>query len=557
MQEIIARSLSYARGIWRYRWPAIGLAWLICVAGWIFVSLMPDRYEASARVFVDTQSILKPLLSGLAVQPNLDQQIAMMSRTLITRPNLDKVVRMADLDIAARTTADKEGIIDMIAERIQLRGTGKDNLFALAYWDRNAQQAKKVVQSLLTIFVESSLGDKRKDSDVARRFLDEQIKVYEQKLVVAENMLKDFKRRNMGVMPNDKQDYYSRLTEAADRLKQSELELRETENARDALKAQIVGEEPMLLPDEDWARNVPGTTGKDIRTLNPELHARIEALGQNLDQLRLKYTEQHPDIIATKRILAQLDQQKEKELQEVTVAEEIEQARQAGQSKLAEGNQDRIGITAKRQNANPVFQQLKMQLSSTEAIVASIKARVNEFENRFNALKAMANKVPQVEAELTQLNRDYEVNKANYEKLLARRESAQISSEMEQTGEGLDFRIIDPPRVPLAPSGPDRPFLLSLVLITGVLGGLAFAFALSQIRPTFYDRQGLREFSGLPLLGAVTLIWTPEQKRKAWRGKLSYALGCVALIGAYGVVMGTTLIRMEDLLAKVRGLVTF
>jgi polysaccharide chain length determinant protein (PEP-CTERM system associated) len=547
MHEIIGQLVSYLRGMWRHRWYAVGVAWVICLAGWIAVYMLPNRYEASARVYVDTQSILKPLLQGLAVQPNLDQQVGMIARTLITRPNLEKVLRMADLDIKAKNNLEKEALIDMLAARLQLSSTGKDNLFTLSFWDSRPDQARKVVQSLLTIFVESSLGDKRKDADSARRFLDEQIKAYEQKLVVAENALKEFKQKNMGMMPDEKQNYYSRLSEAAGKLNQAQLELREAENARDAIKAQIAGEEPVLLGDESLAAGPE----KEVK-LDPELEERIQTLQKNLDSLRLRFTEQHPDIVSTKRILAQLQEQRDKATQDAQMANEIEQAKRAEEAKgLGEAG---AATLMKRQKANPVFQQLKVALSEAEASVAAIKARVKEYESRLVSLKSLATMVPQVEAELSQLNRDYEVNKANYEKLLARRESAQISGEMESSSGGLDFRVIDPPRAPSAPSGPNRPLLDTLVLLGGVVAALALAFAMSQIRPTFSDRQGLRELTGLPLLGSVSMIWTTEQKRHSRQRTLAYAVSCFGLLCAYGLIMAVNLLKDEDILHKVRAL---
>ena len=183
-----------------------------------------------------------------------------------------------------------------------------------------------------------------------------------------------------------------------------------------------------------------------------------------------------------------------------------------------------------------------------------MKARVNEFQSRLSDLKNQANMVPQIEAELSQLNRDYEVNKANYEKLLARRESATMSNEMDAGTGGLDFRVIDPPRVPLMPSSPNRPLLYTLVLVGGLLAGLALAFAMSQVRPMFTDRDALREFTGLPLLGSVSMIWTPDQKRKSRRRTLVYAMTCLGLLCVYGVVMTANLLRDDGIISKMRTL---
>jgi polysaccharide chain length determinant protein (PEP-CTERM system associated) len=551
MHEIIGQLSGYIRAMWRHRWYALAAAWLVSLIGWVLIFSMPSRFEASARIYVDTSSILGPLMQGLAVKPNPDQQVGMIARTLITRPNLEKVLRNSDLDIRAKNNTEKEELIDLLQARIQLIGTGKDNLFSLIYWDSHPEQAKKVVQALVNIFVESSLGDSRKDSESARRFLDEQIKSYEQKLVLAENSLKDFKQKNLGLMPDDKQNYYSRLSEASARLNQAQLEMKEAENARDAIKAQVAGEDPVLLPDEVPSEVAEAEKNKTNTKRNPELDERIQSLEKNLDAYRLKYTEQHPDIVATKRILTQLQEQKEKESQAAKVDEEIAQAKRAEEAK-ASG--DTVASNVRRQSANPVFQQLRVALSEAEAGVASMRARVNEFQSRLSDLKNQANMVPQVEAELSQLNRDYEVNRANYEKLLSRRESATMSNEMDAGTGGLDFRVIDPPRVPLTPSSPNRPLLYTLVLIGGLLSGLALAFAMSQIRPMFSDRDALREFTGLPLLGSVSMIWTPEQRRKSRRRTLVYAMTCFALLGAYGAVMTANLLRDDGIVSKVRTL---
>jgi polysaccharide chain length determinant protein (PEP-CTERM system associated) len=501
MHQTIGLLLTYLKEIWQYRWHATVFTWFLCIAGWIFVYFIPNRYEASARVFVDTQTILKPLLSGLAVQPNVDQQVIMITRTLISRPNIEKVIRMADLDIKTKTVEEKELLIDRLTKQVELKSAGRDNLFTISFADASPDNAKKVVQSLLTIFVESSLGDKRKDADQARRFLDEQIKAYEQKLVLAENALKEFKQRNLGFVPGQGpgQDYYSRLADASAALAQAKLELREAENGRNALRKQISGDEPVMLTDREM-------------TASPELEARIQALRKNLDNLRLNYTEQHPDIVGTKRVLDQLEEQR---------SQEIDAKRKAGG-----------GL-----RQNPTYQNLQLALAEAEATVASLQVRVAEYEGRLTSLRAAADKVPQVEAEFTQLNRDYDVNKQNYEKLLSRREAAQISGDMDANAGVMDFRIIDPPRVPSIPSSPNRPFLLSVVLLGGVLGGIAIAFVLSQIKPTFADRKTLREATGLPILGAVSMIWTDRERKKRKKNLAAWAASYAGLVLAYGGVM--------------------
>jgi polysaccharide chain length determinant protein (PEP-CTERM system associated) len=367
-----------------------------------------------------------------------------------------------------------------------------------------------VVQSLVSIFVESGMGDKRKDADSARKFIEDQIQVYEQKLEEAEARVKEFKLKNMAVVSGGK-DYFSRMGEAAAALNQARLELHEAENSREALKRQLTGEDPMLLPQ---------TTDAISGVAIPEIDGRIDALKRQLDTMLQRYTDQHPDVVGTKRVIEQLEEQKREEIK----------TRKKG------------GPQASPANANPVYQQLKVALAEAEANVASLRARVGEYEARYNQLKEAARMLPQVEAELAQLNRDYEVHKKNYEALVARRESAAMSGEMEAASAIADFRLIDPPRVSPKPVAPNRLLLLPLVLVASLGAGFATSFVMSQVRPTFHDMRSLREVTGLPVLGGVSMIMSEERQLRERRGLFRFWGALAGLVAALGGALAFLLV---------------
>src|SRR5438105_1622690 len=196
MSLFIPQLKETLRGMWQGRWMGLAVAWLAGMAGALFVFLTPDRYEATARVYVDTQSVLKPLLQGLTVQPNVEQEVAILSRTLISRPNLQKLIRMTDLDLKLKTTAEREELIDKLNRTVYIKSVG-NNLYTIGFIDPQPSQATLVVQSLLSIFVESGLAPKAQDAGQAQRFIEEQIKQYEQRLSEAENRLKEFKLKNL------------------------------------------------------------------------------------------------------------------------------------------------------------------------------------------------------------------------------------------------------------------------------------------------------------------------------------------------------------------------
>ncbi|WP_300452724.1 XrtA system polysaccharide chain length determinant [Accumulibacter sp.] len=505
MDELLRQALTILRGMWKRRWLGIIVAWVVGLASVAAVLAIPDKYEASARIFVDTQSILRPLMSGLVTQPNVDQQVMMLSRTLITRPNVEKLIRMADLDLKIQSKADRDALAEMLMASLKIQNTTRDNIYTITYRDTQPDHAKRVVQSLVSIFVESNLGDARKDSESARKFLDEQIKAYEKKLEEAEARLKEFKLRNMAAQGSEGKDHFARMSEAGTLLEQSRLELREAEQSRDSLKRQLLGgEEPSLLPDASQE----AIAGVSI----PEIDSRIDTLQRNLDAMLQRFTDKHPDVVSTRRLIKELEDKKREEI--------------AARRKAAASN------PTSTTTINPVQQQLKISLSETEARVAALQTRVAEYQARYERMKGQVTLVPQIEAEYAQLNRDYDINKKNYEQLVQRRESASMGSEMDSTA-GVDFRLIDPPRVSPKPVAPNRTLLLPLTLLLALGAGVAVTFAASQIRPVFFDSRSLREACGLPLLGTVSLLVDDARKRRERKDLLRFAAACGSLVAVY------------------------
>ena len=448
MDELIRQITTYARGMWRRRWVGLGFAWLVGLIGAGVLFKMPDKYEASARVYVDTQSILKPLMSGLAVQPDVEQQINILSRTLISRPNIEKLIRMADLDLQIKTPKQRDQLIDELMRTVQIKGGGRENLYTIAYRDSDRNEARRVVQSLLSIFVESSLGDQRKGSDTARRFIEDQIRTYEKRLEEAENRVKEFKLKNMGLMGPDGRDYFTKMTALGEELNAARSALRAAEQSRDALKREVAGEDPVFLPETQVGPSGAPVSAGDRRA---DRFAQAQP-----GRAPAQYTEQHPDVVGTRRIIAQLEEQKR---------EEAEARKKAAAEKPAAKSSPIVAST------NPVFQQLRIALAEAEANIASLRAKAGDLDARYRQLQAMATKLPQVEAELAQLNRDYDVQKRNYESLLSRRESASLANQMDAATGLADFRIIDPPSVAQNPVAPNRLAMLPAVLAAALGAG--------------------------------------------------------------------------------------
>jgi len=498
MRELYELLLTYSTGIWRYRWFIMLIAWLVCIVGWGVIYQLPDKYQSSARVHVDTQSMLTPLLRGLTITTNSSQRVRLVTRTLLSRPNLEKLTRMTDLDLVALTPDDMEQLLDALSGDIGISGTQEQDLYTISYSNSDRELAKRVVQSLLTIFVESTLGESREDTDSAQEFVEGQIKAYEAKLEAAELRLAEFKQTHIGMMPGSEQDYYGQLQVAKANLQQAKLSLQEAENQVEQYEVQLEDDEDSYLLYSE---------------LQPEmgsaLDMRIQNLQERTEELLLRYTEKHPDVVEITRLIAELKLKRE---EDHVLMDEMD-----------------IGPTG-----NPVYQQLKMQLVQAEATVASINARVKEFEQRIVALQERVDTVPKIEAELKQLDRDYGIHKKNYQALLSRRESANMAEQAEISGDQLKFRVIDPPRVPIHPSSPNRPLLMTAVLIGSIAAGVVFAFFLYLLRPTFDSARAIVEVLGRPVLGGVSMIHNQEWSTKHRHALIAYSIAGVGLLLLYG-----------------------
>lgn len=479
MDDLIRQTACVLRAMWKHRWLGLTVAWLTGIIGAVAIMLVPNKFEASARIYVDTQSILKPLMSGLAVQPNVEQQIVMLSRTLISRPNVEKLIRMADLDHDNAPKEAREALVDRLVKSIEIKSSmqmlPRDNLYTIVYRDQDPEKAIRVVQAMVSIFVESSQGDSRRDTDSARKFIDEQIRLYEQKLETAENRLKEFKMRHLDMQAEGGKSIANRLADLGEELNKARLDLRAAENSRDALKRQILGGDSTPGVDSVVAGSI----------VVPEIDGRIELQQRNLDNLLQRYTEEHPDVLATRRLIKELEEQRREEV----------------------GARRKMGITNPGAiSNNPVYQQLKIAQAAAEANVASLRTRMEDYESRLHQMRDLMKIAPQVEAESSQLNRDYDINKKNYEALVARRESANISGDLDSIAGLADFRLIDPPRVTPQPVAPNRMLLLSLALFASLGFGIFTSFAASKLHPVFFDSRMLRIQTGLPLLGTVSML---------------------------------------------------
>jgi polysaccharide chain length determinant protein (PEP-CTERM system associated) len=476
MRDLKKFAFFIADQLKRRRWTALLAAWTICVIGWLAIAMIPDRYVSVARFHVDTTTLLTPLLKGISVnadEQNRDQ-VAVMQRTLTSRPNLLRVLQMTDMDKVERSEAATQRLVDSLEERIEIKSQGP-NLFQVQFADNSPEMAKNVIQALLTIFVESSIGDKREDIKSAQSFIDNQIAEYEAQLKAAEQKLADFKVENVDYLSSSSQTFAARMETAQTALKAAQFEYEDAVALRDRLRAQLSAT-PQYLAVDAGPQIMVGGSGVTGGTRAQ----RIQALRARLDELRSQLTDKHPDVISTQQALTRL-------------------------MKERDDPNDSPSDVYRSRVPNELYNQLSLRLADAEDRASTAKRKFSEARSDFEMLQARTSEAPQVEAEFTNLNRDYSVMRASYEALLQRRESARIAAAADSTSEPIQFRMIAAPEVPALPSGPPRTLLNTLVLIMGLAGGCGFVILLSQVDNRITSADDLSSYVGSRVLGCVSL----------------------------------------------------
>jgi polysaccharide chain length determinant protein (PEP-CTERM system associated) len=466
----------------------------------LVIPLVPERYEASAKIYVDTQTVLKPLMAGLAFQPDIDQQVRMLAKTWISRPNLERLLATPGLGFPDSGPEQREKDITRLMQQINVVSAGSGNLYAISYRDGEAERARRLVERTVELFVASGSSDKTRDSREASRFIDSQIKVYEAKLTEAENRLKDYKVRNAGVTGFSNQDYFARMSTLSDAVNKLTIDLHAAEQSRDAYRRELSNEEPLL----------PESATPQYPVQPTELDVRLESQRKQLDDLLRRYTEEHPDVISTRRVIAQLEQQKRREAD--------------ARTKAAPGGSRSVAATS------PVFQRIRVSLAEAEAQVASLRSQLAAQQRQLEQVRSVTGRAPQVEADLAQLNRDYDIIRKNYEQLVARRESASLGLKLDESSQLADFRVVEPPRVSPSPVFPSHLQLAALGVLITLASGLAAVVVAQALRPTLDDAAGLAKLTGRTVLGTVSVVRTPQALGLLRADRRKFVLGALLLM---------------------------
>lgn len=493
--EAIYEELRIAiHAVWLRRWLALAVAWGVCLAGWLLIALFPNSYESRARVLVQPQSLLAGKIGVTEAdrQRNLDR----VRQTLASTVALEKVVRTTDLANDARTPADIAAAVETLRRNIVVKAA-PDNVIEISARSgagglsdgENARLAKAIATRLLDIFVEENLAGNRDEASSTLRFLDEELARREKGLQEAEAKRAEFEQRYMDLLPGVG-SIAERMASARSELSQIETQLASAQAGLAALNGQLSATPASIA--------APGGGGKGGQI------AALEA--QLADAAARGWTDRHPDVVAIRSQIARL--------------------------RITGGGGGAAGGTP-----NPAYVTLRSMQAEKQGTAAALGARKAQIEADLAQFTANQTEEPGIAAEQARLSRDYEVLKAQYDKLLADREDVKLRGDATSKTDATSFKVIDPPGDPRIPVAPNRPLLLLGVLILGAGAGVGAAFAQSQLSTTFPTATRLARASGMPVLGSISTVIPPGERAERLQKLKWFAGGAAGLAGCFLILL--------------------
>lgn len=522
MNEILEQVLDIIRGSWRFRRYALIAAWVVAPLGWLWLFMQPDVYQANSRVFVDTKTALKPVIENLVLDQDVNAQLNLVRQSLLSAPQLEPVAQEVGLvDPRSMSAQQRLAAVNEMRKNIDIyvslaggsqqetpdRDAG--SIYSIAYKDPSRERAVRVVEILQNNLIEKTLGGKRTGSANAQKFLEDQIKEYEVRLRAAEDRLAAFKKSNVGLMPTEQGGYFARLQADIDAVSRAQSQLAIATTRRDELQRQLRGEAPIAAAT-GMVSGPGGQAGGDTLSRIHETQARLE-------ELLLRFTERHPDVVATRENLEALKARRQEEIQA-----------------LRRG--DPAAAAASGASRSPVYQSIQLALNQTDVEIASLRRTIADHQAKVAELRKMLDTMPQVEAEFARLNRDYDVTKAQYTALAERLEKSRLGEEATTSG-SVRFDVFEPPNADFKPISPKRSILVLAILAGALAVGGGVAFLLHQLSPVFTSARNLAEATGLQVLGTVSMSWLAEQQGEMRRSYLRCGAAVFALLVVGAVVL--------------------
>ncbi len=466
---------------------------------------LPKVYEAKSTVFIE-KNVISNLIKDIAITPSMEERLRVLSYAMKSRNLLLKVIDDLAPDVNREDSAEVEKLVERFQENTDInigsRSRGREmDMFIVSYRDEDPKLARDYVNTLVRRYVEENLSAKREEAYEANRFLAEQIRFFKKKLDTAEEEITSFRRDKGIFIAVDERSIVGEIKNAQEEIEELKLQKMALEAKKSLIKKQIEDESPY-------------TVAIFGRRTGDSLDNRLIMLHNRLNELMVKYTENYPEVI---RVMAEIESLNEQLKNEQTV------------------NGDSEGAGTEMSTLNPLYQQLREELSSIGLELAALDAKEEHYKKLIASKKTYLRTIPVEKKNLADLERERDTSNNIYEDLVVRLGQSEVSKQMELQDKATTFRIVDPAVLPVKPVSPDRVKIILLGILAGLAGGFGIVFMLDNMDKSVRTVNALKTLE-IPLLAIIPSIRNPEEliKRKR-KDILIYSLTGLYMLCILGV----------------------
>jgi polysaccharide chain length determinant protein (PEP-CTERM system associated) len=498
-----------------------GRKWLLIVplavaatAAALVAKRMPSIYKSETLIQVIPQRIPESYVRS-TVTARLGDRLGAIQQTILSRSHLERIIRDFNLYPEDRKALVMEDVVTRMRDQDVKVRVERGDAFTVSFVSRDPRIAQKVTERLGSLFIDEYLRDRETLAEQTSQFLEGQLEDAKRRLLEHETKLQDYRSRYADELPPQVGSNVQAIQNAQMQLQSLAQGMNNDRERRLMVERQIAD----LEANEVVSVPVPPAGGEasTSATTADQLEA-AQALRRNL---RLRFTADHPDVVAINRRIVALE---EKLRTEAPVAAAVPGAKPRPVSAAEVIRQSRL-------------RDLRASLEDIDRDFASKRAGQEQLRTAIAGFQAKLAAGPKRESELVELTRDYSTIQSVYSDLLAKREASKLSANVERQQIGEQFKILDPARVPERPFSPNRIRIIGLGSAFGLAFGLALIGLLEYRDTTFKSEDEIRQILQLPVLAQVPIMVSDRELtvRRRWR-LVAVVAGMVLVLGSAAVL---------------------
>lgn len=450
----------------RRKWWIIAPLVFSFVIGLVCLQIIPKIFEANTLILVQPQKIPASYVNP-TVTESVQNRLHTISQQIYSRTNLEKIIEVFNLTETEReNNVEKKSIFDLVESlrrkiKVDIRQRGQRSsveAFEISFEWHDPKVAADITNALASQFIEENLKVRETMAIGTTHFLDNEATKIKKELEKQEKAVEKFKKKHMGMLPDQLQANINILGQLKEQLNNIELRVRNEQEKILFLRRQI----ELLQTSQVGDNNIPQLS-------TPK---RLKHLKEQLGELRSRYTEKHPDVIALKHEI----------------------------STLGGARQERFSGFANE------LEKLEMELHQANQSIGNYKAEAKKIKEQISLYQERIERTPQVELQLTTLTRDYATVRDRYDSLLNKKIDAQLAEQLERRQKGEQFKVIDPAIVPEKPVKPDGKKIMLMALLMGLGAGCGLAYFREMMDAAFYSAEDLESFLDAKILVSIPSV---------------------------------------------------